>query len=164
MSTNNIKYLKDENNNTISPVTSAESVYTGGGTNLNTVLSSVYTETILLGGRDRRSSTAEGSSLTLNDSVTNYELLRFDWYPFQTGENTPCYVTSWCHIPVTGNYQRLQISEPCSGSTNFYNTTISFDISGNKLITARCRYWGSNGTSISPTVYIGTIYGYKHVT
>lgn len=30
MSTNNIKYLKDENNNTISPVTSAESVYTGG--------------------------------------------------------------------------------------------------------------------------------------
>ena len=160
----NQKYLKDENNNTISPVTSAESVYTGEGTNLNTVLNSVYTETKLFGGRNMQSSITQGSSLTLNDSVTNYELLRFDWYPFQTNLESPCYVTSWCHIPVTGNYQRIQISESCSGSTFFYNTTLTFDISGNKLTTVRCRYWCSNGTNVEPTIYIGTIYGYKHVT
>ena len=32
MSTNNIKYLKDESGNTVSPVTSTQSVYTGGYT------------------------------------------------------------------------------------------------------------------------------------
>lgn len=164
MSTNNIKYLKDEQNNTISPVTSAESVYTGGGTNLNTVLSSVYMETILKNGRNMSSQVHEGSTIQLSDKITDYELIRFDWYPFQTSSNSTCYVTSWCHIPIAGTYKQIHISESCAGSTNLYNTTVSFDISVDKLIVRRCKYWGSNGVDGSPDVLIGTIYGYKHIT
>lgn len=114
--------------------------------------------------RNIQTQVTEGATIKLSDMVSNYELIRFDWYPFQTSLDSTCYVTSWCHIPITGNYQRIHISESCAGSTHFYNTTISWSWSGVTLKADRCRYWGSNGTNEVPNVKIGTIYGYKHVT
>lgn len=84
----NIKYLEDENNNIISPVTSANSVYIGGGTSLNSVLDNMYESVTLFTGNSY-------TNFTLNDSVSNYEMLRFDitnnpdngWTDYQTFES-----------------------------------------------------------------------------
>ena len=84
----NIKYLKDENNNVISPVTGTNSVYTGGGQDLNSVLSNMYETKTLFNGFTY-------GNFTLSDSSANYEMLRFDitnnpdngWIEYQSYES-----------------------------------------------------------------------------
>ena len=94
------------------------------GASLNTVLDSVYSETVLFGARNSQLQITEGSVIELNNSVLNYELIRFDWYSLQSntdiGSNL-CLVTDYSHIPnLFLDTYRLQISKCFVGNVNIY--------------------------------------------
>lgn len=139
-----------------------------GRASLNTVLDSVYSETVLFGARNSQLQITEGSVIELNNSVLNYELIRFDWYSLQSNTDIGgnlCLVTDYSHIPnpFLDSY-RLQISKCFVGNVNIYALSLIFRVQGNNLYVERCKWTNASASQAeTPNILIGLIYGYKHL-
>lgn len=117
----NIKYLKDENGNTISPVCNTDSVYKGG-TQLSSLLNTVYKVKTLYSGRTN-------SVATLSENGTNYNLLLLDFNSYNE------YTTYHTNIIVPRNNAKYDavIATVIQGTNVCQYYTVHYTLSNNKI-------------------------------
>lgn len=154
----NVKYLKDENGNVISPVTSTDSVYTGNNSQLTNIIENgTFSRTQLFTGQTN-------TDFTLSQSAQSFDLIEMNCYVYYDYRST--YFTI---VPTKTSSFNVMISKMAisADSSTWFGTTslIIFKTDGSvKFGGDGFNAWNSSYTKGTNDIKMLSVYGWKRMS
>lgn len=157
MSNVNIKYLKDENGNIFSPVTSTDSIYAKTGTTLTDMIGTgiLYREQLYSG--------STYTDFTLTKPAQNFLLIEINYYAYYE-----CGKTCLCIVPSpTKNFKMIiERMAIVSSANTWLGTTGYLEFKTDGKVTFRGEGFNQWDNSYSTTneIQIRSVFGWKKVS
>lgn len=151
------KYLKDENGNVISPVTSTDSVYTGNNSQLTNIIENgTFSRTQLFTGETN-------TNFNLSEPAQNFNLIEMNCYVYYNYRST-----FFTIVPTTSSFgtmiSRMAIS---ADSNTWFGTTslIIFETDGSvKFSGDGFNAWNSSYIKGGNEIKMLSVYGWKRMS
>lgn len=154
----NVKYLKDESDNIVSPVTSTDSVYTGNNTQLtNIIQNGTFSRTQLFSGETN-------TSFNLSEPAQNFDLIEMNCYVYYDYRCTYFTIVPTKTSSFNSMISRMAIA---AGSGTWFGTSsfIKFKIDGSVEFGGDgFNAWNSSYQQNSNEIKMKSVYGWKRMS
>lgn len=154
----NVKYLKDENGNVISPVTSTDSVYTGNNSQLTNIIENgTFSRTQLFTGETN-------TNFNLSEPAQNFDLIEMNCYVYYDYRSTFFTVVPTKTSNFNTMISRMAIA---AGASTWFGTSsfIVFKTDGSVTFNGDgFNAWNSSYTQGSNEIKMLSVYGWKRMS